>query len=217
MSAPPSQDEHAPFANDSIGSNTPSKRPNTKTKSAVWNDVKRLKTSGSDPRIPQLLLKGYTHVCTVALAEADDGFPGICNHTFKLTKPSGGGAWITTRAEAHLVKNHEATDAAKKFQQRRSDSHDDKVNQQLAFVSDASQGKIAQVQSSMPTTFQLNKKQRQLSSQAHWYVYAKMHISKAAFDDNYYKQMLMECGVEKDACSTASSSRGGCAPSSRSS
>ena len=208
MSSQPSQEEHAPFAKDSIGNNTPSKRPNQKG-SAVWKEVKRLKTSGTDPRIPQLLLNGYTHVCTVALKETDDGLPGlketddglpgICNHAFKLTKPSGGGVWITTRAEAHLVKYHPETDAAKNYQSRRSDSHDGKVNQQLAFVSDASQGKTPLAQSSMPKTFQLTKKQRQLSSQAHWYVYARMHISKAAFDDNYYKQMLIECGVEKDA------------------
>jgi len=105
MSSQPSQEEHAPFAKDSIGNNTPSKRPNQKG-SAVWKEVKRLKTSGTDPRIPQLLLNGYTHVCTVALGEADDGYPGICNHVFKITKPSGGGAWITTRAEEHLVKKH---------------------------------------------------------------------------------------------------------------
>ena len=46
----------------------------------------------------------------------------------------------------------------------------------------------------MPT---LTRAHRHSCAQAQWYVYAKMHISKQSFNDNYFKQMLMAGGTKK--------------------
>ena len=45
--------------------------------------------------------------------------------------------------------------------------------------------------------FMLTKKEKALSSQAHWYVYSTMHISKSEFVSPYFKRMLA-AGEEPD-------------------
>ena len=47
----------------------------------------------------------------------------------------------------------------------------------------------------MADEFKLSKEQQELSSQAAWYVYAKMHVSKSAFEDPYWKNMLTTAGA----------------------
>jgi hypothetical protein len=44
--------------------------------------------------------------------------------------------------------------------------------------------------SSMLNRFKLTPEQRQVSSQAQWYVYSEMKISKRAFENKYFKNML---------------------------
>jgi len=44
--------------------------------------------------------------------------------------------------------------------------------------------------SSLLNRFKLTSEQRHVSSQAHWYVYSEMKISKRAFKNKYFKAML---------------------------
>ncbi len=44
--------------------------------------------------------------------------------------------------------------------------------------------------SSMLNRFRLSPEQRHISSQAQWYVYSEMKISKRPFENTYFKNML---------------------------
>ena len=45
--------------------------------------------------------------------------------------------------------------------------------------------------------FKLTQEQEELSSQAAWYVYAQMRVSKLAFTDPYWKNMLIKAGASR--------------------
>jgi hypothetical protein len=105
----------------------------------------------------------------------------------------------------HFAKVHKETSVSRQHADRANVAHTSKVNQQLTYaasdiVSSGGQkdikGKkalttIAQtVNSTTLSRFKLTPEQRQLSSQAQWYVYSDMKVSKRSFENQYFKKML---------------------------
>ena len=167
--------------------------------SEILRLVKRLK-----PDNPLSSL-GNTHVC---IAEIDsDEFGGtVCNTPLTLHKRNKGAghSWITTRAVEHFARFHKGTSLSRQHVERASVIHAEKVKQQLVFSSSetASVGgkdtkitssKSTNVKAMVPQTlerFKLTPEQKQVSSQAQWYVYSEQKVSKRTFEDKYFKKML---------------------------
>jgi hypothetical protein len=180
-----------------LGRNTPGKRIAV---SDIWNLVKRLK-----PGNPLHEL-GHTHVCVTEIPV--DEFGGtVCNHPLTLHKrgKGSGHSWITTRAVEHMAKFHKETSISRQHVDRATVIHTEKVKQQLSYsASDtASVGeKVISLQnnektnaprnisSTSLTRFKLTPEQRQVSSQAQWYVYSDQRVSKRSFENLYFKKML---------------------------
>jgi len=76
------------------------------------------------------------------------------------------------------------------------------VKQQVSYAHDIPNGgvkkgaKSSTISSTMSTPssmlnhFKLTPEQRHVSSQAQWYVYSEMKISKRAFENKYFKNLL---------------------------
>ena len=180
-----------------LGRNTPGKRSAV---SDIWNLVKRLK-----PGNPLHEL-GHTHVC-VAQIPVDEFGGDVCNHPLTLHKrgKGSGHSWITTRAVEHMARWHKETSISRQHLERAIVIHTDKVNQQLSYsAADTSSivDKDIPNQKKTPsnatrnnsstslTRFKLTPEQKQISSQAQWYVYSDQKVSKRSFEDKYFKNML---------------------------
>ena len=139
----------------------------------------RLKPEG--PRALALRLEGFTHVCQLPI----EG--GICNEPLKLHKAQNG-TWMTTKFIIHVNTEHPDHSISKKKQKMEQRAHDALVDQQMAFTplaaADSKKRPLAMA------AFVLNPVQQALSSQAHWYVYAQMHVSKSAFSDPSFIDMM---------------------------
>ena len=146
--------------------------------------------------MPQtLLLKGYTHICIHPIEDdAETGTERICHEPLALTRPHG--TWVQTGAQRHIEREHREAPAAVQSTERKEVRAKDKVKLQLLV-----DNPLTPQQITLSASFTLTKVQADLSAQASWYVYATMHISKAAFDDVYYKAMLTKAGA---ACVLAS-------------
>ena len=182
---------HEPFdvPERAIGHNTPKKAGAALSTSKVWDTIKRLKTR--DTRSQQLLLAGYTHICSFPLEPNEDtGAAQFCHHPLVLTRPNG--TWIQTVAQRHLEQDHPDDPAAVESVERQEGRAKAKLEQRLVFDNPGT-----------PTTvqslgkFKLTQEQEELSSQAAWYVYAQMRVSKLAFTDPYWKNMLIKAGASR--------------------
>ena len=142
---------------------------------------------------------GNTHVC-VAEVDEDEFGGNICNHPLTLHKriKGYGHSWITTRAVEHYAKMHKDTVVSQQFNDRPNVSHEKKVNQQIAYGKDTASEVSKDAKSTSKTStiskldrfVKLTPSQRQLSSQAQWYVYSDQKISKRSFENTYFKKML---------------------------
>ena len=185
-----------------VGDNTPKKAGGPLSTSKVWTTVKRLK--GKDTRSQQLLLSGYTHICTYALdPDEETGAAQHCHEPLLLTRP--GGTWIQTVAQRHLEQWHPDDPAAVESAERQDGRAKAKLVQQLQFDNPASKKTTSSL-----GQYKLTKAQEELSSQAAWYVYARMHVSKNSFADPYWKSMMRKAGASCLPCSPGTSSRSGC-------
>ena len=170
-----------------VGDNTPKKAGGPLSTSKVWTTVKRLK--GKDTRSQQLLLSGYTHICTYALdPDEETGAAQHCHEPLLLTRP--GGTWIQTVAQRHLEQWHPDDPAAVESAERQDERAKAKLVQQLQFDNPASKKTTSSL-----GQYRLTKAQEELSSQAAWYVYARMHVSKNSFADPYWKSMMRKAGA----------------------
>jgi len=165
--------------------------------------VKRLK-----PGNPLTNL-GHTHVCVAPIPE--DEFGGsVCNHPLTLHKrhKGAGHSWITTRAIERFARFHKTTDVSMQHFDRAVASHEDKVKQQLIYGKETkhtesesskavnvSNKTSSSVFSKLDRFVKLTPSQRQLSSQAQWYVYSDQKVSKRTFEDPYFKKMLQVNGL----------------------
>ena len=149
------------------------------------------------------MLKGYTHICIHPIEDdAETGTERICHEPLALTRPHG--TWVQTGAQRHIEREHREAPAAVQSTERKEVRAKDKVKLQLLV-----DNPLTPQQITLSASFTLTKVQADLSAQASWYVYATMHISKAAFDDVYYQAMLTtRLGLH--ACWRASSSNFGC-------
>ena len=185
--APEAHVNHAPFdvPERAVGMNTPKKAGGPPPSSKVWQTVKRLKAK--DPRSQTLLLAGYTHICTFPLeADTETGQPRYCHEPLPLTRPNG--TWIQTVAQRHLENEHPTDPAAIEAKEREDSRAKAKLELQLKAENPTSGSQASH-------NFALTKEQADLSTQAAWYVYAKMHVSKNAFEDKYWKSMLCQAGA----------------------
>ena len=167
---------HVPLDAKSLGANTPSKRRST---SDAWINVKRITTKTAQAQA--LRLEGYTHICAFV---RDDG--SMCNHLFKLTKPTTQCTWSTVEPVRHLASEHPTSGAAVNHAKRAKVSADTKVGVSLL---------VGSVTNPLPSAqtlarYQLKPAQIQLTAQAQWYVYADQHLSKRTFDGDYFKRMM---------------------------
>ncbi len=162
-----------------IGRNTPRKRVAV---SETWRLVKRLKPGNPLSDV------GHTHICVVEIHVNEFG-GSICNQPLTLHKrhKGFGHSWITTRVVEHFAKVHKEALVSRQHVERANVAHTSKVNWQLTYsasdiVSSGGEkdikGKkalttIAQttINSTILSRFKLTPQQRQLSSQAQWYVY----------------------------------------------
>lgn len=134
------------------------------------------------------MLQGFTHVCCVPLGDGR-----FCNEPLKLHKNNTTGTWITTKAGDHMEHAHPDTEPAKKKAKAAETQHAALLDQQMAFqplaAADSKQGPLAMA------AFKLTPQQQALSAQAHWYVYAQMHVSKSAFSDPTFIDMMRRQGL----------------------
>jgi len=169
------------------GNNTPTKRSST---SGVWTEVKRLRGTLNNAA------GDGTHICMVELKQsAVSGAPAkFCNtvlklHRTKATPQSGTQTWLTTRAAEHLQSEHpKDSPIGAKFAARAMEREANLMEQQMGFGMPTEEGIV--VGTNMATMFRLSKKEKALSSQAQWYVYSTMHISKSEFESVLFKRML---------------------------
>ena len=126
---------------------------------------------------------------------AEDGAPlKFCNallklHKTKATPQSGTQTWLTTRGAEHLALEHPVdSPVGAKFAARARVREVDLMEQQMNFGMPTIEGIV--VGTYMATIFKLTKKEKALSSQAQWYVYSTMHISKSEFESVLFKRML---------------------------
>ena len=119
--------------------------------------------------------------------------PKFCNTVLKLHKSratvqTGSQSWLTTRASEHLAKEHpEDSPIGAKFAKDSKDRHEALMEKQLSFGMPDGKGKVVGNDNSM---FILSKKEKALSSQAQWYSYSTMHVSKSEFESPYFKRMI---------------------------
>eukprot|EP00966_Prymnesium_polylepis_P175418 4059513-Prymnesium_polylepis.1 len=188
--APAEDIDHDAFDEPSraYGANTPkgTLRGVASNVSEVWKDIKRLKAK--DNRSQNLMIKGYTHICVFPIQPTESGNMQYCHEPLKLTK-TGGGTWIVTQGERHMVREHPASDASKAKVKHDEAAAERKVAQQLLMDNPGDA-----LQTDLISGFTMTKAQAELSSQAMWYTYAKMHVSKSAFEDTYYKNMHTQAG-----------------------
>ena len=180
-------DPHAQLNASEYGNNTPTKRSST---SEVWTSIKRLRGTVNNTA------GDGSHICLVELKK--DAVPGaprkFCNTVLKLhktraTPQSGAQTWLTTRAAEHLQCEHpEDSPIGKKFAMRAVVREANLMEQQMGFGMPTEEGIV--VGTNMATMFRLSKKEKALSSQAQWYVYSTMHISKSEFESVLFKRML---------------------------
>jgi hypothetical protein len=135
-----------------------------------------------------------THICLIELkSESVPGqAPRFCNAILKLHKskptPTGSQSWLTTRGTEHLAKDHPIDSVVgAKLAKEAKDRHEMLMEKQLSFGMPDAKGHVVGNDNSM---FMMTKKEKALSSQAQWYTYSTMHISKSEFESPYFKRML---------------------------
>ena len=137
------------------------------------------------------MLKGYTHICIHPIDPDDDtGTPRFCHEPIALIRPHG--TWIQTGAQRHVEREHGDAPASIESAERAEKREEQKVRQQLLVENPLAPSQ----QTTLRAEFTLTKEQAELSSQAAWYVYATMHVSKQAFDDKYWKGMMNTAGAK---------------------
>ena len=144
-----------------------------------------------------------THICLVELkSEAAPGKPArFCNailklHKSKATPQTGAQTWLTTRAAEHLAKEHpEDSPIGKKAAIASKQREQELMGKQMAFGMPNRDGAVV----GTDNVFSLTPKEKALSSQAQWYVYSTMHISKSEFESVYFKRMLAGGGDTEKA------------------
>lgn len=174
-------DTHLAIPEHLVGANTPVARGRA-PRSQIWQTVKRLKTGH-----PLRDAGSHTHVCTDRIDDAEDGSERFCNQMLKLPTNQKMG-WITSKAVDHMkvvaafcrptyratplncVVQVEHTDSkiGREADDRQKGSHDQKVDV------------LSKTESQL---FMLTKREKSLAAQAKWYIYAQMHVSKRAFED----------------------------------
>jgi hypothetical protein len=136
-----------------------------------------------------------THICLCELKEgAVAGAPKkFCNtilklHKTKATPQSGAQTWLTTRAADHLQREHPVdSPSGAIFASKARAREGDLIAQQMSFGMPTAGGVVGSDAISM---FRMTKKEKALSSQAQWYVYSTMHISKSEFESLMFRRML---------------------------
>ena len=137
------------------------------------------------------MLKGYTHICIHPIDPDDDtGTPRFCHEPIALSRPHG--TWIQKGAQRHVEREHGDAPASIESAERAEKREEQKVRQQLLVENPLAPSQ----QTTLRAEFTLTKEQAELSSQAAWYVYATMHVSKQAFDDKYWKGMMNTAGAK---------------------
>ena len=157
--------------------NTPTK---AKQNSLVWQCIRRL---------PEHLRNDYprkTHVCT---ARNEDGT--VCLRTLRLSKTkvsaaNGTGTWQTALANQHLRHSHVDTSyAGSASAKRKNDASECREQSMFACGMNAERqmdGDLAK--------YILTKEEKALTSQARWYIYSHMRISKQEFESEEFREML---------------------------
>ena len=171
----------------------------------MWKEVKRIK---SDDLFGEDDDNDATHICLVKLApppDKPDAPPQYCNDLLKLHKTKvkeGSGqtpTWLTTRAVEHLCNCHPVDSPnGAKFAKAKREWEGDIAFQQMAYGMPTAEGEMVGAETG--SMFLLTKKEKSLSSQAEWYVYSSMQISKSEFESYWFKNMLQEVGDGARTC-----------------
>ena len=163
-----------------LESNTPTK---SKQNSNVWKTIRRIPVDERDQ------FPGKTHVCTATL---EDGV--MCLELLKLTRVSvkkgsdtTDRCWQTGQANAHLRSHGNRTAAGQASLKRQADEMDRKMG--TMFEQGMNQSALSR---GTLTQYSLSHEERALSSQARWYIYSKMHVSKQEFESDEFREMLRE-------------------------
>jgi hypothetical protein len=146
----------------------------------VWKSVKRIKNHSS------LLTEngGFTHVC---LHKRPDDT--VCWQRLKLSKSKtdGTGTWVTSPAITHNDKEHE--DHHMSIAKRKAEAAIQKGREDSMQAVAIEASSLPKKKRKLTDYYGVTKEVRALGRMSRWYVYAKMHISKGAFEDPYFREM----------------------------
>jgi len=169
-------------------SNTPTR---ASSKADVWREMRRLPASRSK-EFPR-----KTHVCVALNA---DGQP--CRAMIRLSKqPRGangstsadagsGRLWQTNVANTHMRKYHSTSSKSGEASCKRKLLEEQRKESSM-FMQGMNQTASKSSASDM-RRYALSRDERALTSQARWYIYSKMHISKQEFESPEFREMLRE-------------------------
>lgn len=167
---------------DKLETNTPTK---SKQNSSVWHNIKRL------PRGDRDKYGKKTHVCT---ALTEDG--SVCCTLLRLTKVKEVAGqegiatnWQTGFANNHLRLCHQATSSAGKASAKRKEI--DQESKECKMFAQGMNQAVSGKQGGLGR-YTLTHEERALTSQARWYIYSRMHISKREFEGEEFREMLKE-------------------------
>lgn len=191
---------------DVLENNTPTK---SKQNSAVWKVIKRL---------PESEYENYpkkTHVCVVP---GPGGKP--CCTLMRLSKypktsaddqPGCVRSWQTSLANTHLRLNHASSVAGIASSKRKSEEADKKELKMFEQGMNMSKGNLSRytltnderaltsqvrcydmLAAHWRMLFNISHAANSLDSQARWYIYSRMHISKREFESDEFREMIRE-------------------------
>lgn len=167
-------------------SNTPTKKG---SKAEVWSDIRRL---------PHPLRGSFgkkTHVCVV---QNKDG--AACRMLIRLSKqptsgdkPGAARLWQTNIANQHVRLFHGTSSKAGEASMKRK--LDEEMRKETVMFMQGMNQTSASATSAAATDlrkYSLSREERALTSQARWYMYSKMHISKQEFESIEFREMQRE-------------------------
>ena len=187
---PEPDEQHKPLPKGLLGENTPTGKAKRSKASSVWTFCKRIK-SREVPASLALMLQGKTHVCIAPLSGG-----GVCNTPLKISRKDG--AWSSSHAFPHFGSHHPDSVPGREYNIRQTQADSGRTVQQLVFGQVSVTTAKGKAMPKAFKTFVISEKQVALASQANYYIYGRMHVSKRNFEDPVFRQMLQ--GTSASGC-----------------
>ena len=134
------------------------------------------------------MLRGkVTHVCM------------LCHSLLNIGYDVRAHNWVSSRANDHLRFCENAEDAEEAAEQREKMLSGDKERgeQKFSVLFASGAAAVGNRPPASSSSFVLEPKSEAIAGQARWYVYAKMRISKSAFEDVALHEMLKAQGLPR--------------------